>query len=183
MWLTNGVYDLGEANGGLKCIQNGLAGMLCILNGELPVVPCFFCLPDCICTITLVLLFHQKKVYLSSMMSGVGDFCVVIFSLLRVFFLCFIKLDTLGSMKVPRFLKKKLTSFFLYFWRQNDYVHSDQQAFYYLEKAVDQVRYLMEGGSCHNFRMNDNLTGLCCVLVASRCSLSSGCCIFDRRLC
>ncbi|KAL9327364.1 hypothetical protein ACSQ67_008009 [Phaseolus vulgaris] len=28
---------------------------------------------------------------------------------------------------------------------ENDYVYSDQQAFYYLEKAVDQVRDFMEG--------------------------------------
>lgn len=35
--------------------------------------------------------------------------------------------------------------FLQHFWRQNDYVQSDQQAFYYLEKAVDQVRNPMEG--------------------------------------
>ncbi|KAL5177380.1 hypothetical protein HKD37_08G023163 [Glycine soja] len=29
--------------------------------------------------------------------------------------------------------------FLQHFWRQNDYVQSDQQAFYYLEKAVDQL--------------------------------------------
>lgn len=37
-----------------------------------------------------------------------------------------------------------LISKFLHFFQQNDYVQSDQKAFDYLEKAVDQVYYSLE---------------------------------------
>ncbi|XP_024177654.1 uncharacterized protein LOC112183501 [Rosa chinensis] len=56
---------------------------------------------------------------------------------------------------------------------ENEYVQSDQQAFHYLEKAVDQNEYVLSDQQAFHY-LGRQLT---------RYSLPSGCCVSDQRLC
>ncbi|KAG5564528.1 hypothetical protein RHGRI_000645 [Rhododendron griersonianum] len=63
---------------------------------------------------------------------------------------------------------------------ENDYVQSDQQAFYYLENAVDQVCFPNTHVNCECFPdISLSVIGDFFVPVASRCSFPFRCCIFD----